>query len=111
MQFRMIAFGRIGANVVQRLLPDRRYKSIVCQHSADQLKQREHEGAYGMVAQMVIDPPPCFEAEEIIVIDNVSCAQLLQEKGIHYLDVGTSLGIGKWQGGYCQRSSGGAPEN
>lgn len=132
MQLGVIGLGRMGANIVRRLLRGG-HECVVFNRSLDKVKQLESEGAQGttslddFVSQLT--PPraawvmvPAGEATEQMVMalaqrlepgdiiidggnsyykDDVRRAKLLQEKGIHYVDVGTSGGVWGLERGYC----------
>ena len=132
MQLGMIGLGRMGANLVRRLMRDG-HECVVYDVNADVVKQLESEGAIGASsledfvskletprAAWVMIPagyvqahgrpssPSCMEAGDIIIDggnsyyrDDIARAKQLQEKGIHYVDVGTSGGVFGLERGFC----------
>jgi len=132
MQLGMIGLGRMGANMVRRLMRGG-HECFVFDLNADSVKQLESEGASGartiedLVEKMqkpravwvmvpagdptekVVDKLSKFMSGGDIVIDggnshfkdDVRRAKTLEEKGIHYVDVGTSGGIWGAERGYC----------
>ncbi len=132
MQLGMIGLGRMGANMVRRLMRGG-HECVVFDLNPENIKQLEAEGATG--ARSIEDfinklakpravwvMVPAGEATEKtvdmlskvmsggdIIIDggnsyfkdDVRRAKLLAEKGIHYMDVGTSGGIWGAERGYC----------
>jgi len=132
MQLGMIGLGRMGANMVRRLMRGG-HECFVFDLNAESVKQLEGEGAGGartiedMVEKMrkpravwvmvpagdptekTIDGLSTFMSAGDVVIDggnshfkdDVRRAKLLGEKGIHYVDVGTSGGIWGAERGYC----------
>ncbi|HEX3539344.1 MAG TPA: decarboxylating 6-phosphogluconate dehydrogenase [Acidimicrobiales bacterium] len=131
MQLGMIGLGRMGANLVRRLMHDG-HECVVYDVNADAVKQLESEGATGadslddFVAKLTppraawIMVPASFagqtvdqladrmEAGDIIIDggnsyyrDDVDRAEALQPRGLHYLDVGTSGGVFGLERGFC----------
>ncbi len=132
MQIGMIGLGRMGANIVRRLLRGG-HECVVYNRTFDKVKQLENEGAIGTTSlndfvnkltpprtawvmvpagdateQMVIMLAEKMEPGDIIIDggnsyykDDVRRAKLLQEKGIHYIDCGTSGGVWGLERGYC----------
>ena len=137
MQLGMIGLGRMGANMVRRLLRGG-HECIVFDLSADSVKQLVSEGATGATSldqfvsklrksravwvmvpaghpteQTVVALGQRLEAGDIVIDggnsyykDDVRRAQALKEKGIHYLDVGTSGGVWGVDRGYCMMIGG-----
>jgi 6-phosphogluconate dehydrogenase len=136
MQLGMIGLGRMGANMVRRLMRDR-HECVVFDVSPDAVRALAGEGAVGassmaelvgkldkpraawmMVPAAVVDPTldqlvPLMEAGDIIVDggnsyyrDDIERARRLQPKGIDYLDVGTSGGVWGLERGFCQMIGG-----
>ncbi len=139
MQMGMIGLGRMGANMVRRLLR-RGHECVVFDVSANAVAQLAKEGALGassfqdfatklkkprigwmMVPAAVVDDTidkgtAHFEPGDILVdggnsyyADDIRRAKKLREKGIHYVDSGTSGGVWGLERGYCQMI-GGEPE-
>jgi len=131
MQLGMIGLGRMGANIVRRLMRDG-HDCVVYDVSAESVKALESEGASGAptleefvaklqrprVAWVMIPAGITGKAVETlsgllddgdIIIDggnsnyrdDVRRAAMLREKGIHYVDIGTSGGVFGLERGYC----------
>jgi 6-phosphogluconate dehydrogenase len=136
MQLGMIGLGRMGANMVRRLLKSG-HTCVVFDRSADAVKQLTAEGAAGttslddfvaklqkrraiwlMVPAAVVDSSiadllPRLAKDDILIdggnsyyIDDIRRAKELSTKGIHYVDVGTSGGVWGLERGYCQMIGG-----
>jgi len=132
MQLGMVGLGRMGANIVRRLMRGG-HTCVVSDLNVDNVKQLAGEGAAGTASLddlvQKLDKPravwvmvPAGDPTEQTVLalaqrlasgdiiidggnsyfkDDVRRARLLREKGIHYLDVGTSGGIWGAERGYC----------
>ncbi len=131
MQLGMIGLGRMGANMVRRLLRAG-HECVVFDMNADAIAQMEKEDAVGakdldefvaklttpravwiMVPAAVVDQTiealaERMEAGDIIIDggnsyykDDIARARRLDPKGIHYVDVGTSGGVFGLERGYC----------
>src|SRR5580658_5406766 len=131
MQFGMIGLGRMGANMVRRLMK-KDHKCAVYDRSADAVAGLVKEGAVGAssLAELVkkmdapraicIMVPAAFvdgtiaELEKLLgsgdtIIDggnshyhdDIARAARLKPKGIHYVDMGTSGGVWGLERGYC----------
>jgi 6-phosphogluconate dehydrogenase len=136
MQLGMIGLGRMGANMVRRLMRDG-HECVVFDVSAAAVKGLEGEGAIGatsmqdfvaklsrpraawmmvpaaMVDQTLEQLAPLMEAGDIIIDggnsyyrDDVERAKRLEPKGIDYVDVGTSGGVWGLERGFCQMIGG-----
>ncbi len=137
MQLGMIGLGRMGGNMVRRLMRGG-HECVVRDLSPDNVKELAGEGATGssslddFVAKlkkpratwiMVPTGDPTeqtvrglaekFEAGDIIIDggnsyfkDDVRRSQKLKERGIHYIDVGTSGGVWGLDRGYCMMLGG-----
>jgi 6-phosphogluconate dehydrogenase len=131
MQLGMIGLGRMGANMVQRLLAgnhqcvvfDRspkaveeltRAKAIGASSIADFVKKLETPRAvWLMVPAAAVDATindlvPLMSSGDILIdggnsyyVDDIRRAKELTPKGIHYVDVGTSGGVWGRERGYC----------
>jgi 6-phosphogluconate dehydrogenase len=139
MQVGMIGLGRMGANMVQRLI-HAGHECVVYDVSADAVKKLAKEKAIGassiddftaklkaprvtwmmvpagVVDQTVTELANRFEHGDIIVdggnshyVDDIRRARALEPKGIHYVDSGTSGGVWGLERGFCQMI-GGEPE-
>ncbi len=136
MQLGMIGLGRMGANMVRRLIR-KGHSAVVYDRSPETVKQLVGEGATGsdslddfikklqkpraiwlMVPAGVVDATlhdlvPKLEKDDIVIdggnsyyIDDIRRAKELSAKGIHYCDVGTSGGVWGLERGYCQMIGG-----
>jgi len=136
MQLGMIGLGRMGANMVRRLIKNG-HQCVVYDRSADAVRQLAGEGATGstsledfvaklqkpraiwlMVPAAVVDNSiadllPKLSKDDILIdggnsyyIDDIRRAKELAPKGIHYVDVGTSGGVWGLDRGYCQMIGG-----
>jgi len=131
MQLGMIGLGRMGANMVQRLLAgnhqcvvfDRspkaveeltRAKAVGASSIADFVKKLETPRAvWLMVPAAAVDVTindlvPLLSSGDILIdggnsyyVDDIRRAKELTPKGIHYVDVGTSGGVWGRERGYC----------
>ncbi|MDT8443550.1 MAG: decarboxylating 6-phosphogluconate dehydrogenase [Desulfuromonadales bacterium] len=131
MQIGMIGLGRMGANMVRRLLQgnhrcvvfDRSseavealtHKNVVGASSlADLVKQLEKPRALWMmvpgafVEQLIEELLPHLEPGDILIdggnsyyVDDIRIARELAAKKIHYVDCGTSGGVMGLERGYC----------
>ena len=136
MQLGMIGLGRMGANMVRRLLKNG-HQCIVYDRSAEAVKDLVKEKAVGatalgdfvkklnkpravwlMVPAAVVDKSlsdllPLLESGDILIdggnsyyVDDIRRARQLASKGIHYVDVGTSGGVWGLERGYCMMIGG-----
>jgi 6-phosphogluconate dehydrogenase len=136
MQLGMIGLGRMGANMVRRLMRDG-HTCVVYDRNQDAVKELAGEGAQGaatpaefvaklqkpravwlMVPAGVVDASeaelsPLLEAGDALIdggnsyyIDDIRRAKKLAEKGIDYIDVGTSGGVWGLERGYCMMIGG-----
>jgi 6-phosphogluconate dehydrogenase len=135
----MIGLGRMGANMVRRLLKGG-HECVVFDMSAKAVAELVEEKAKGsaslaefvkalakpravwlMVPAGVVDKSiddllPLLEAGDILIdggnsyyVDDIRRAKEIAPKGIHYVDVGTSGGVWGLERGYCMMV-GGEPE-
>jgi 6-phosphogluconate dehydrogenase len=136
MQLGMIGLGRMGANMVRRLMRSG-HTCVVYDRSQDAVKGLAAEGAAGassleefvkkldkpraiwlMVPAAVVDQSvdalaALLEKGDIIIdggnsyyIDDIRRAGKLRTKGIEYVDVGTSGGVWGLERGYCMMIGG-----
>src|SRR5215813_13768419 len=123
MQLGMIGLGRMGANMVRRLVA-RKHDCVVFDRSPKTVAELAGEGALGsksiadmvarlakpraiwmMVPAAAVDETiasllPHLEAGDTVIdggnsyyVDDIRRAKELAPKGIHYVDVGTSGGV------------------
>jgi 6-phosphogluconate dehydrogenase len=131
MQLGMIGLGRMGANLVRRLMRDG-HRCVVYDRNPDVVKALAGEGATGadsladfvakldkpramwiMVPAGVVESTleqlkPLLEADDIVIDggnsyyrDDIARAKDLKRDGIHFIDVGTSGGVWGLERGYC----------
>ncbi len=136
MQMGMIGLGRMGANMVRRLLRGG-HQCVVFDVSPDAVKALVKEGAIGasslddfraklqkprvawmmvpaaVVEKTLADVAAQFEPGDILVdggnsyyVDDLRRAKALRAKGIHYVDSGTSGGVWGLERGFCQMIGG-----
>src|SRR5207245_891216 len=136
MQQGMIGLGRMGANMVRRLIKgghqcvvfDRspkavqdlaKDKAVGSASLADLVKKLEKPRAVwlmvpaAVVDQSIADLAPALESGDILIdggnsyyIDDIRRAKELAVKQIHYVDVGTSGGVWGLERGYCMMIGG-----
>jgi 6-phosphogluconate dehydrogenase len=136
MEIGMIGLGRMGANMVRRLLTGE-HRCVVYDRDAEAVQSLVNEGAVGSAslnelveklekprALWLMIPAAFVDAtlndlasivspDDIIIdggnsyyIDDIRRAQELKAKNIHYIDVGTSGGVWGRERGYCQMIGG-----
>ena len=127
----MIGLGRMGANMVRRLLKGG-HQCVVFNRSPEPVRELVKEKAIGatsladlvrkldkpraiwlmvpaaVVDRFIADLCPLLEAGDALIdggnsyyVDDIRRAKELAPKGIHYVDVGTSGGIWGLERGYC----------
>jgi 6-phosphogluconate dehydrogenase len=136
MQLGMIGLGRMGANMVRRLMKNG-HQGVVYDRSAEAVAQLAREGATGaasldeFVAKLkppraawlmvpaaavdgtLADLAPKMGKDDTIIdggnsyyIDDIRRQNELRTRGIHYVDVGTSGGVWGLDRGYCMMIGG-----
>ncbi len=131
MQLGMIGLGRMGANMVRRVMPTG-VECVVYDVATEAVKQLEGEGATGagsldelvskmdkprhvwlMVPAALVDQTldslvPLLDSGDTIVDggnsyyrDDIDRAERLKKDDIHYVDAGTSGGVWGLERGYC----------
>src|SRR5487761_482341 len=115
MQLGMIGLGRMGSNLVRRLMQDGHH-CVAYDVNADAVKGLAAEGATGAntLAEFVgaLDKPRniwiMVPADDVIIDggnsyyrDDITRSKAVKPKGLHYLDVGTSGGVWGLERGYC----------
>lgn len=136
MQIGMIGLGRMGANMVRRLLRGG-HQCVVNDRNPEAVQQLVKEGAIGaaslqgfiekleapraiwlMIPAALVDTMldqllTVVSADDIIIdggnsyyVDDIRRARELKTKGVHYVDVGTSGGVWGLERGYCQMIGG-----
>jgi len=131
MQLGMIGLGRMGANLVRRLMRAG-HECVAYDVNAAAVKALEGEGAVGattlddfvsrlsqpraiwiMVPAAVVEPTldqlvPLLDAGDIVIDggnsyyhDDIRRAQELAKKSVHYVDIGTSGGVFGLERGFC----------
>lgn len=131
MQIGMLGLGRMGANMVRRLMNDG-HTCVVFDRDTDAVSALEKEGAVGAadiqgfvsqlaspkvvwimvpaaVVDAVVDELAGLMQDGDIIIDggnsyykdDMARAKALQGKGLHYVDIGTSGGVWGLERGYC----------
>jgi 6-phosphogluconate dehydrogenase len=136
MQIGMVGLGRMGANMVRRLLKGGHQCVVfdVTPKAVEELVQEKATGAASlpdlvkklekprsiwlMVPAAAVDATianlvPHLESGDILIdggnsyyVDDMRRAKELQPKGIHYVDVGTSGGVWGLERGYCMMIGG-----
>src|SRR5262249_6203489 len=135
-QLGMIGLGRMGANMVRRLIKDGN-ECVVFDRSPEAVKELVGEKAVGsssledlvkklrkpraiwlmvpaaVVDKMIASLTPLLDADDILIdggnsyyVDDIRRARDLSAKQIHYVDVGTSGGVWGLERGYCMMIGG-----
>ena len=131
MQLGMVGLGRMGGNIVRRLMRDG-HECVVYDVSPDAVSALAREGAVGsesladlvskleapravwlmipagLTGKVVDEVAALLDPGDIVIDggnsnyrDDVRRAAALRESGIHYVDVGTSGGVWGLERGYC----------
>jgi 6-phosphogluconate dehydrogenase len=139
MQLGMVGLGRMGANMVRRLIKAG-HDGVVFDRSPQVVEELVKEKATGasslqdlvkklqnpravwlMVPAAVVDKTiadllPYLERDDVLIdggnshyVDDIRRAKDLAPKGIHYVDVGTSGGVWGLERGYCMMIGGEVP--
>jgi 6-phosphogluconate dehydrogenase len=139
MQLGMVGLGRMGANMVRRLMKAG-HQCVVQDVSAAAVEGLAKEGATGsasledfvkklqkpraiclMLPAAIVDSildklVPHLDKDDVIIDggnshyhDDIARAKRLQAKGIHYVDMGTSGGVWGLERGYCLMIGGETP--
>ena len=136
MQLGMIGLGRMGANMVLRLMRDG-HACVTFDLNADAVTELMGEGAIGaqsfqdlvakldkpravwmmvpagVVDQTIAEVAPHLQGDDVLIDggnsyyhDDLRRSAELRERGIHYLDVGVSGGVWGLERGYCHMIGG-----
>ncbi|HEX3336372.1 MAG TPA: NADP-dependent phosphogluconate dehydrogenase, partial [Jatrophihabitans sp.] len=136
MQLGMIGLGRMGANIVRRILRDG-HTAVAYDNNPESVDELEKEGAVGartlqefieklekprvawvmipagITGKVVDDLAELMEPGDIIIDggnsnyrDDIDRAAALKPRGIHYVDIGTSGGVYGLERGYCMMIGG-----
>jgi len=136
MQLGMIGLGRMGANMVRRLIRNG-HQCVVFDRSPEAIADLVKEGATGAssladfvsklqtpravwlmvpaaaVDATIADLAPLLKADDILIdggnsyyIDDLRRSAALAKSGVHYVDVGTSGGVWGLDRGYCMMIGG-----
>jgi 6-phosphogluconate dehydrogenase len=131
MQLGMVGLGRMGSNLVRRLMRDG-HRCVVYDVNADTVRQLEGEGVTGatsledfaaklekprtawlMLPAAIVGPTldrlvPLLEPGDVVIDggnsyyrDDIARARQLAPRKIHYIDCGTSGGVWGIERGYC----------
>ncbi|MGV0800666.1 NAD(P)-binding domain-containing protein, partial [Mycolicibacterium elephantis] len=131
MQLGMVGLGRMGANLVRRLMRDG-HRCVVYDRNTDAIRSLTDEGATGagslsdfvaklekpravwlMLPAAVVDSTldelaRLLDAGDTVIDggnsyyrEDITRAKRLQERNIHYVDCGTSGGVWGLERGYC----------
>ncbi|MDB5308318.1 MAG: 6-phosphogluconate dehydrogenase, decarboxylating [Gemmataceae bacterium] len=139
MELGMIGLGRMGANMVRRLLRGG-HQCVVYDAYPEAARALAKDGAVpaatldefvaklskpravwlmipaGIVDRLIAEIAPKLAADDVLIdggnsyyVDDIRRAKDLKGKGIHYLDVGTSGGVWGAERGYCLMIGGDTP--
>ncbi len=136
MQIAMVGLGRMGANMVSRLMKAG-HECVVYDHSPDAVKRLTDQGSEGatsledlvaklrppravwlmvpagVVEQTVEQLLPLLQAKDIIIdggnshyVDDIRRSKRVSASGVKWVDVGTSGGVFGLERGYCMMIGG-----
>ena len=136
MQLGMIGLGRMGSNMVRRLIKGG-HDCVVFDTHAEPVDKLKGEGATGtsslkefvaklekpraiwmmvpagVVDKMLTELGPLLEKDDILIdggnsyyIDDINRSEEFKEQGVHYVDCGTSGGVWGMERGYCMMIGG-----
>jgi 6-phosphogluconate dehydrogenase len=131
MQLGMIGLGRMGSNLVRRLMRDG-HQCVAYDHTPDHVRQMEGEGAVGafsleefvaklekprtawlmlpaavtgatldQLAELLEPGDVAIDGGNTYYRDDIDRAKKLKRKQLHYVDVGTSGGVYGLERGFC----------
>lgn len=137
MQIAMIGLGRMGANMVQRLMKDG-HECVVFDTHPEEVEKLVKQGATGssslddlvkklktpraiwlmvpagVVDKMLEELTPLLQAKDVIIdggnshyVDDIRRAKTVAGSGLEWVDVGTSGGVFGLKRGYCLMIGGG----
>ncbi len=138
MQIGVIGLGRMGANIVRRLMKKGGHQAVVYDKNDQAVTAAANEGATGAsdledfvrklekprvvwimlpagaITETTIETiAKLLERDDVVIDggntfwqDDIRRARTLREKGIHYVDVGTSGGVWGLERGYCMMIGG-----
>jgi 6-phosphogluconate dehydrogenase len=139
MQLGMVGLGRMGSNMVRRLMKDGHHCVVYdrAPRAVEELAKETAAGAASLadlvkqlskpravwlmvpaaaVDETLADLAPILDKEDMLIdggnsyyVDDIRRAQQLAPKGIHYVDVGTSGGVWGLERGYCMMIGGEKP--
>ncbi len=140
MQLAMVGLGRMGGNMVRRLIKGG-HQCVVYDRSPEQIGGLMKEGAEGsssiqemvsklnkpravwlMVPAGTVDESvqellPLLESGDILIdggnshyVDDIRRAKEVEDRGVHWIDVGTSGGVFGLERGYCMMIGGDAAQ-
>jgi 6-phosphogluconate dehydrogenase len=138
MQIGMVGLGRMGGNIVRRLIKKGGHQAVVYDRDSKPIASLVEDGAVGAttledfvrklqkprtiwimlpagkITEATIDAlAKLLEPDDVVIDggntfwqDDIRRAKALRERGIHYVDVGTSGGVWGLERGYCMMIGG-----